>query len=344
MADKARRQTDRQLNKMIKRLESIYAESLTDISKKWHDYMQDAAVRIAPLQKAYDDAKKSGDKDLIKKTGKALGQAQRAVTIKNKYYKGLIDNITTRIAYINQTAIDYLNGEMPNIYTINYNAINSEALKYGIRFDIVNENVVKNLIVDGDIVLPPKKINIPKDKRWNTKNFNNAVLQGILQGESMDTIARRILPEITKKAGLHGVAKKNYEAAVRNARTMVTGAENRGRLDSFKSLQKEGVVMRRQWRATPDSRTRDFHLSMDGQEADINQPFVDGHGNYLDYPGDPKAKAETVYNCRCSQRSVIIGFKKADGHIDYINYDKSKDGESLHEKQIKTERKKRENN
>lgn len=338
MADKTRKWTDRQLKKMIKRLEGIYADSLVDLTHKWNDYMQNAAKRLEPLQKAYDDAKKSGDKDLIEETGRVLGQVKRAVTMQDNYYKSMVNNITTRIAYINQSAVDYLNGEMPNIYAHNFNAINADAKKYGIRFDIVNEDVVKNLVVDGKITLPKKKINIPKDKRWNTKIFNDSVLQGILQGESMDKIAARILPEISKSGG---IIKKNKEAAIRNARTMVTGAENRGRRDSYRALENEGAVMSRVWIATPDSRTRDFHLSMDGQEVGVDEPFIDGHGNELQYPGDPSAPAETVYNCRCTQKSNIIGFRKPNGRIDYINYDKSKDVESLHSRQLREERAKR---
>lgn len=54
------------------------------------------------------------------------------------------------------------------------------------------------------------------------------------------------------------------------------------------------------WNATEDSRTRDWHESMDGQEAAIGQDFVDGKGNRLMYPGDSKAPPETIINCRCA--------------------------------------------
>ena len=56
------------------------------------------------------------------------------------------------------------------------------------------------------------------------------------------------------------------------------------------------------------------------------------------YPGDPSGEPEEVYNCRCSIRTHIIGFKKEDGSISYINYTRD---ETLHDKQIKEEEQRR---
>lgn len=53
------------------------------------------------------------------------------------------------------------------------------------------------------------------------------------------------------------------------------------------------------WNATRDKRTRDWHRSMDGQKRQHGEPFKDGLGNLLRYPGDPRAPAETRINCRC---------------------------------------------
>lgn len=53
------------------------------------------------------------------------------------------------------------------------------------------------------------------------------------------------------------------------------------------------------WFPTKDNRTRDFHASMAGQRVPFGQPFVDGKGNLIRFPGDPLAPAETRINCRC---------------------------------------------
>ena len=325
MADKARQATDKQLRKMERRIESIYKEAQDGITQQWNKYMENAEKRLSSLQNAYDKALKSGDSEKIKEARNALEKAQKNVTIRDQYYKDMVAETTARITEANQIALAYLNGQLPSVYAVNYNAIASQADKVGIAFNIVNENTVKNLITDGDIKLPRKKISIPKDMAWNTKQLNSSVLQGILQGESMNKIAGRIYP----------IVENNAAAAIRNARTMVTGAENRGRQDSYEDLEERGAVVKKVWIATPDSRTREAHLAMDGQEVDINEDFTDGDGNKIAYPGDPSAEPSTVYNCRCSMRTHIIGFGKADGRIERLT-ERSRD--TLHKEQIKEER------
>lgn len=61
----------------------------------------------------------------------------------------------------------------------------------------------------------------------------------------------------------------------------------------------------RVWNATLDSRTRDIHASMDGQQVGLNEPFIDGDGNQLMFPADPSAPAETTINCRCTESTRV---------------------------------------
>jgi SPP1 gp7 family putative phage head morphogenesis protein len=164
---------------------------------------------------------------------------------------------------------------------------------------------------------------------WNKKQINSSVLQGVLQGESIDKMAKRLLP----------IVGNNEKAAIRTARTMVTGAENRGRQDRYDEYEEAGVVMNKVWIATPDNRVRDWHLSLDGQEVPTDGYFVDGLGQELEYPGDPYAPPNTVYNCRCSMRSHILGMRQSDGSFRGIGAFKSP--ESLHDKQISEERERR---
>lgn len=63
-------------------------------------------------------------------------------------------------------------------------------------------------------------------------------------------------------------------------------------------LNSERVL--RVWHATHDDRVRDWHLSMEGQRASVGEPFIDGLGNAVMYPGDPTAPPETRINCRCT--------------------------------------------
>jgi len=193
-----------------------------------------------------------------------------------------------------------------------------------ITFNVINKDVVDRLRRDGDIELPRKQLAIPKDQQWNTKQMTSMVLKGLENGDSMRDISKSIFPEIMSKEDLtgktekeiKGIIKKNKDSAIRNARTMVTSAENHGRLDSYKSLVKQGVVMKKEWESTPDDRTRPSHVDIDGEEQDVDKTFSNG----CMFPGDGHGPAEEVWMCRCAMGGHILGFKRGDGSVSRVNY------------------------
>lgn len=193
-----------------------------------------------------------------------------------------------------------------------------------ITFNLIDENTVKRLIKDGDISLPPKKIHIRKDERWNTQQMASKLMQGLLAGDNINTIAK----------SLGTIIGNNIVSQKRNARTMFTGAECRGRIDSYKELEEKGVIQKKVWIATSDDRTRESHAEIDGEEVDIDEPFSNG----LMFPGDTSGEPEEVWNCRCSIKTKIVGFKKADGSIVYIEGDRDT---TLHDEQIEEEKERR---
>lgn len=297
MPDKARIQTDKELIKMERNISVIYRRANSGIFRAWNKYMKEIEPEISSLHKAYQDAKSSGDKELIRRTGKAYGIKLREHTLKNKYYKNMVDQTAVQISRANEIALAYINGQIPKIYAINYNqmALDVKGVK-GYSFTVVNPSAVKNLITNGDISLLPKRLDIPKDIAWNIKAINSQVLQGILQGESVDKIALR----------LTNVTTMDEKSSIRNARTMVTGAECKGRQDSYEKATEDGIIMKKVWLAVQDEKTRESHAELHNVEVDVDEAF----DNDLMYPGDPSGDPAEFYNCRCSMKSHIIGFKK----------------------------------
>jgi len=290
---------------MEKQIKKIYKKASRDLYRQFKQYLEEANAHVERLETHIKALKAIGQD--TQREEELLRLRKKEVTLQSVRYEEMVEGLTRNLANVNQTAVEYVTGELPEIYTWNFNQKPYAGVDQ-IRFDIVDENVIKRRILDGDIKLPKKKIYIPKDMRWNTRQLNSSVLQGILNGESMTDIAKRILP----------ITNRNEVSALRNARTMVTGAENQGRVDRFDDLESKGVILNKVWIATSDGRVREWHASMDGQEVGIHDSFVDGNGNELEYPGDPSAPGETVYNCRCSMKSHIIGFRKEDGRIEYV--------------------------
>jgi len=321
--DRAREWTDLRLLEMEAHIRLIYEQARSEITQKWNDYMTRGQARLADLYSAYVSAPADKKADALKKYQDAL----QNYTLKNKWYQDMVTETTMRLARVNEIAISYVNGEVPKIYSVNFNQIDPDALLVKTNWTLRNEEMVRNLMLDS---LPQKTLNVAKDTAWNRRQINSAVLQGVLQGESIQKMSDRIMP----------IVNNNRASAIRTARTVVTGAENRGRLDRYHTYADEGIVSTKVWIATPDGRTRDWHLDMDGQEVGIDEYFIDGHGNELEYPGDPDAEPETVYNCRCSMKSHIIGVRGRDGvFVPISNY---QTGDSLHDRQIAAERNRRE--
>ena len=300
MADTAHLATDKKLEEMEKRLSAIYSRAEKEIGERWKEYLVESQDEIDELQKAYEIAQKGGDAKEIRKAGKKLASAKRERTLMDKRFKALTETTAAQLANVNKTALAYVNGQLPEVYSINYNAISPSVDGVGgYTFALVDADTVKNLATTDKSLLPFKKLDEKKDIRWNVKKMNAEVLQGILQGEPMEKIAGR----------LSKVTEMNETAAIRNARTMVTGAENKGRQDSYKRAEEDGIVMKREWIATNDSRTRHWHAELDGVEVDIDEPWVNEFGEIM-FPGDPSADPANTYYCRCSMSAIVIVFKK----------------------------------
>ena len=297
MADIAHTKTDQKLEEMEKRLSAIYSRAEKEIGERWKEYLVEAQAEIDELQKEYEIAKKGGDEKEIRKAGKKLSKAKRERTLMDKRFKDLTETTAKQFANVNKTALAYVNGQLPEVYSINYNALEKSVDGVGgYSFSLVDADTVKNLATTDKSLLPYKQLDEKTDVRWNVKKMNAEVLQGILQGEPMDKIANRL----SKVTGM------NETAAIRNARTMVTGAENKGRQDSYARATADGIILQKEWISTNDSRTRHSHAVLDGAIVDQDKKF----GNGLMFPGDPSGRPEETWNCRCTVAAVVKGFKK----------------------------------
>ena len=288
MADKAHRFTDEKLEEMEKRLSAIYSRAETEIQKTADEYFARFAKQDEAKRKLLEQGKITEEEYTKWRKGKVM-YGKRFTEMKEQCAKQLLN--------VNQTALAYINGELPEVYAINYNALESAVDGVGgYSFTLLDADTVRNLAVTDTSLLPYKEIDPAKDIPWNMKKINAETLQGILQGESMDKIAKRMM----------NVQEMNKTQAIRSARTIVTGAENKGRQDSYARAEADGIILQKEWLSTNDGRTRHSHAVLDGAIVDQDKKFDNG----LMYPGDPSGRPEEVYNCRCTIVAKVKGFKK----------------------------------
>ena len=285
MMDKGRKLCDKRLQKIESKITKEYEKALKDMQKKSRKYFE--------RFREQDEIKR----DLVEK-----GQLEKELYIgwrKNKfvngqYYNDMISSLSQSLQQARQSAEKIINNNLPYIYaeSSNFAAYQVEnKLKINAKFALVDQYAVKELLAHNTKLLPKPTTNIAKVNKWNRQKLNSAILQGILQGESIPNIARR----------LKRVSNMSKAASIRNARTMTTAAENRGRVDSYKDAEKKGIQLHQRWMAVHDDRTRDSHRLMDGEVQKIGERFSNG----CRYPADPTGEPSEVYNCRCSLEAVI---------------------------------------
>ena len=280
-------------DELTERIKEVYTQANKELTAEWQKYQQTAAKRIEKLQKAVDEAKTPAEKAAAKR---ALDGYKAYATKTDERYKGLVDNSAKRLTEADKVALGYINGELPNACAGQYTRLMEGAgAALGVDFAIQNEAAIKHLLEEDRRLLPYKELDDDVATEWHWRHIDNAVAQAIIQGDSVDKLAQR----------LQGVTDMGMRVALRNARTIVNGAENAGRRFAQKDLQRQGTNLRKRWSATLDERVRDSHAALDGETVNTDAAFSNG----LMYPGDPNGAPAEVYNCRCRLETVIEGFE-----------------------------------
>lgn len=307
MSDFMHRYTDAELHKLERRIRYEYAQAAVEINKKADDYFRRFKVkdRIKAKQVEKGTLSKS---EYIEWRKNQLLVGQR--------WKELKENIANDVLTTNEKARSMAEKFRYSAYADNYNYGNFEAeTQSGIdtAFSLYDRDTVERLMRDNPDMLPPPgketalNIRLGRAKLWEKQKIQSVMMQGILQGESIEKLAARLAKT---------VCDSNEAAAIRNARTMTTAAENAGRRAGHERAAKMGVHLEDVWIATLDGRTRHEHRLADQQSVKVGQPFIlDGYK--LRFPGDPAAPGYLVYNCRCTVIGKLTGI---DDDIDEIRH------------------------
>lgn len=205
------------------------------------------------------------------------------------------DHITKSLVEADRLAAEVINRNASLVYSegFNYGTYQIESVgEVDTAFVLYDADTIERLIKDDPNLLPVNP-NIPKIEQWNHSHITTAITQGIIQGESIPKIAKR----------LQIVVGMDERASLRNARTATTGAENAGRMASYRRAQALGINVEKKWLATYDSRTRHSHAMIDGERAKVDAKF----SNRCRYPGDPEGPPSEIFNCRCTLIPVVDG-------------------------------------
>lgn len=291
--------TDAELYELEKLITKEYAKAKVELGAQADEYFEHYRER---WKKEYEAYKKSVYSDSEWK------QWQYNQIGRGNHWKELRDQMSSRLTETKIIASQYANDALPRAYA---NASNYEATlarasaieqgALGIRFDLVDEYTVRNLMMHNgnNIEFRTLSVNPVRDYKWNSQRIQSALLQGILQGDSISDFTNRFML----------VMENNRKSAIRNARTAVTSARSAGKQSRWNDLARQGCEMTKIWVDTHDGMPpeREAHWLAHMQEVPYDEPFVVG-GEEMMYPCDASASPANVYNCRCTMKLGKIKF------------------------------------
>jgi len=289
MPDIGEKATEREYKRLRAKIRDVYQQAYEEIYQKNLDFVR----RHEQKERQYRQMVAEG----------RISQADFDAWMRGQVFQGRMweaqrKQMQETLYHADEIALQMVNDSRYSVFADNANYI-GYTLEKGARvmtsFGLYDADSVRRLLKEEPYLLPPRKLaGRDKSYQWYNRQIQTAITQGIIQGEPLKDIAKRI----GKQTG-----ETDMNAMLRNARTMQTGAQNAGRIEGMHQAQRLGINVKKQWMATLDSHTRDAHQALDGQTAEVDKPFKSELGPIM-YPGDQAANPANVWNCRCTLVSV----------------------------------------
>lgn len=310
--DEGKKRADKMLKDLEKKIKAEYSKAAKETTEKLNKHLDDFARKDAVKQQQVRNG-------II--TPKQYNDWRVGQVMVGRRWEVLTEELTQISRNADLAAAQMMDEHIKNVYATNRNfaeySIDIAIGQHISEWTLYDRATVERILLRNPQMLPKPtervlaNVAAGRAQLWERRQIQSVMLQGLLQGESIPKIAKRSRRELgeswyveeiknknkkTARQVARELERKNRNAAIRNARTMTTSAENAGRIDCFKQAQSIGINLQKTWMATDDSRTRKSHAALDGETVPVKEEFSNG----LMYPADLMGAPEEVYNCRCT--------------------------------------------
>ena len=281
--------------KIIKRLKSVYNQSLKDINGK----VADLDKSIATLQKVYNSV---GD-DEIGDLAAAFLKSNQIMTPEEakETLQSMIQSKVYQKKY--QEALKkQVGGVLDTMQAKEFKAVSEYLTEcyengfVGTMYDLQGQGIPLCFPMDQEAMV-------------RAVQLDSKISKGLYQrlGEDVDVLKRKITAQVSRGISsgltfkqvaqeLAGTTNIGFNNAVRIARTEGHRIQCQAGMDACNKAKEKGADVLKQWDAALDSRTRESHTIVDGEIRELDEKFSNG----LMFPGDPSGGAAEVINCRCA--------------------------------------------
>lgn len=225
---------------------------------------------------------------------------RKAYIIINKHIKLMLSNINpNNVLFVNYEALITLSitdekvkdmfKEIYNTIGLDYgNKVINSLEKITKRNPFFNEELLKKILL---FLENEGGAKITSVKNTLIESLINEIKTGLNENATVLEL-RNLIQKLIEKS------QTFYKwQSLRIARTETTSAANFAAVESAKSSD---LVLQKRWISVVDDRTRHDHLNENLQLVEMDEKFVLSSGVTMLYPGDPKAPAREVINCRCA--------------------------------------------
>lgn len=299
--DYNQRQNDERLQDLERRLKRAYKQAGEGLKEKLADFMAQFEEADAHMLEAVE----AGEI-----TQAAYTSWRRDNTFRKRQLEEQITSITNDLVNADRIAVDMINGDLPEVYASSYNfglyRSDIQAMAAGqytgASFTAYNADALRIIQEEDPDLIPWDRaaLNESVDLQWTRAHVQNAVMQGILQGDSINELSSRI----------ERIVGMNENSARRTARTSYTSVQNQARREATQRARDNGYNMTETWYSVLQDNTRDTHLLLNGTNPNAAGLFGEGiiaSGHLLRWPGDPQGDPEQIYNCQCRVSSTLDG-------------------------------------
>ena len=202
--------------------------------------------------------------------------------IGTKQYKKLEALMLDALYKANNTAIEAMEKHKYKVYQQNYNEAGNGLKKAlnGYDFKPISEE-------DAHFAnLTELTVNKTKLDKWNRNGIRTGMQSGTIMMMGAGAIAAMVVSRMISR---------NQRIANENAEGVVYDASSLGVYDGIARTNDEGYDTLKKWIAVLDSRTRDSHRDLDGEEIPLDEEFKPN----LMRPRDPNAPPAERKYCRC---------------------------------------------
>ena len=225
---------------------------------------------------------------------------KKAYRIVQKHIKLILERIPLDNTNLNNYEIIIeLNIHKEDVFKMFLELYNTIGIDYGNRVNKDLEKVTKANTLFNDYLLKEILLFLSNEGGVKITSVHDTLIQDVIKSIK-ETIGENGTVVDLRNA-LYDIISNSQTfckwQALRIARTETTSASG---FSAIKTAEQSELVLTKTWIATLDNRTRRDHFREDGQSVDLKEPFIMASGVSINYPGDPKAPANEVINCRCT--------------------------------------------